>query len=45
LKNIKALPISATGWGVQTPRAVHERENVKDPMIIFGLLATVFGYG
>jgi len=36
LKNIEALPISVTGCGVQTPYAVHGRENVKDPMIVFG---------
>jgi len=39
-KNIKASPISATGWGVQTPLAVHGCENVKDPVIIFGATAS-----
>jgi len=40
LKNLEALSINATGWGVQTPCAVRWYKNVKDPMIIFGPLAT-----
>jgi len=40
VRKILASPISATGWRVQTPSAVHGRKKVKNRMVFFWLLVT-----